>query len=42
MIAHGMCSSALFILANVTYEITHTRSIYLTKGIIVSLPILTM
>ena len=42
IIAHGLCSSGLFILANVTYEITHTRSMYLTKGIIVSLPILTM
>ena len=42
IIAHGLCSSALFILANITYEITHTRRMYLTKGIIVSLPILSM
>lgn len=42
IIAHGLCSSALFILANVTYEITHTRRIYLTKGIITALPILSM
>lgn len=41
IIAHGLCSSALFILANLTYEITHTRSMFLTKGIITSLPILT-
>lgn len=40
IVAHGLCSSALFILANITYEITHTRSIYLTKGILTSLPIL--
>lgn len=42
IIAHGLCSSALFILANITYEITHTRRIYLTKGIMTSLPILTI
>ena len=42
IIAHGLCSSALFILANVTYEITHTRRIYLTKGIITALPILSI
>jgi len=42
IIAHGLCSSALFILANITYEITHTRRMYLTKGVIVSLPIISM
>lgn len=42
IVAHGLCSSALFILANVTYEITHTRSMYLTKGIITALPILSI
>jgi len=42
IIAHGLCSSALFVLANITYEITHTRRLFLTKGIITSLPILTM
>jgi len=42
IVAHGLCSSALFILANITYEITHTRSIFLTKGVITSLPILSM
>lgn len=34
IIAHGLCSSALFIMANLSYSITHTRRIYLTKGII--------
>nr|QVX31193.1 NADH dehydrogenase subunit 4 [Pelagomacellicephala iliffei] len=34
MIAHGLCSSCLFLLANSIYEITHTRSIFLTKGIL--------
>lgn len=42
IIAHGLCSSALFILANVTYELTHTRRIFLTKGIITTLPTLTI
>lgn len=38
IIAHGLCSSALFALANITYETTHTRSIYLTKGILSIFP----
>lgn len=42
IIAHGLCSSGLFILANLTYEITHTRRIYLTKGLITICPTLTI
>nr|WLD05618.1 NADH dehydrogenase subunit 4 [Escarpia spicata] len=42
MIAHGLSSSALFLLANSTYELTHTRSIFLTKGMIIILPSLTL
>lgn len=42
IIAHGLCSSGLFILANLTYEITHTRRIYLTKGLITVCPTLTI
>ena len=42
IIAHGLCSSALFLLANLNYEITHTRSIYLTKGLLSTAPILTI
>lgn len=42
IIAHGLCSSALFILANLSYSITHTRSIYLTKGLIILSPTLTL
>uniref|UniRef100_B2C6Q7 NADH-ubiquinone oxidoreductase chain 4 n=2 Tax=unclassified Nephtys TaxID=2628724 RepID=B2C6Q7_9ANNE len=42
MIAHGLCSSALFALANMTYETTHTRSIYLTKGLLALFPALTL
>nr|YP_009131484.1 NADH dehydrogenase subunit 4 [Riftia pachyptila]AIL54844.1 NADH dehydrogenase subunit 4 [Riftia pachyptila]WAB69323.1 NADH dehydrogenase subunit 4 [Riftia pachyptila]WLD05574.1 NADH dehydrogenase subunit 4 [Riftia pachyptila] len=42
MIAHGLSSSALFLLANTTYELTHTRSIFLTKGMIIVFPTLTL
>lgn len=42
IIAHGLCSSALFILANINYEFTHTRRLTLSKGIIVILPILSL
>lgn len=42
IIAHGLCSSALFIMANINYEFTHTRSLTLSKGIIVTLPILSL
>lgn len=38
IIAHGICSSAMFILANISYSITHTRRSYLTKGIIIVAP----
>nr|QGZ09981.1 NADH dehydrogenase subunit 4 [Eisenia nordenskioldi pallida] len=42
MIAHGLSSSALFVMANINYEMTHTRSLYLTKGLMVTGPTLTM
>jgi NADH-ubiquinone oxidoreductase chain 4 len=42
MLAHGLSSSALFILANLSYEITATRSIFLTKGMLCILPTLTI
>lgn len=42
IIAHGLRSSALFVIANITYELTHTRRLYLTKGLIVLAPTLTM
>nr|QHD26800.1 NADH dehydrogenase subunit 4 [Murex trapa] len=42
MLSHGFCSSALFALANYTYEKTHTRSLFLSKGMLMLLPILTM
>nr|YP_009164281.1 NADH dehydrogenase subunit 4 [Amynthas corticis]AIR76378.1 NADH dehydrogenase subunit 4 [Amynthas corticis] len=42
MIAHGLSSSALFVMANMNYEITATRSLYMTKGLMALMPILTM
>nr|YP_010400277.1 NADH dehydrogenase subunit 4 [Tenguella musiva]UQS75976.1 NADH dehydrogenase subunit 4 [Tenguella musiva] len=42
MISHGFCSSALFALANYTYEKTHTRSLFLSKGMLMLLPMLSM
>lgn len=42
IIAHGLCSSGLFILANLTYEISHTRRIFLIKGLITVCPTITM
>nr|YP_010592940.1 NADH dehydrogenase subunit 4 [Anomala corpulenta]WAB65623.1 NADH dehydrogenase subunit 4 [Anomala corpulenta] len=42
MIAHGLCSSGLFCLANISYERLHSRSIYLNKGLINLMPIMAM
>jgi len=42
IIAHGLGSSAIFIIANLSYSITHTRSVYLTKGIISICPTLSI
>nr|YP_003204820.1 NADH dehydrogenase subunit 4 [Tritia reticulata]ACF04905.1 NADH dehydrogenase subunit 4 [Tritia reticulata] len=42
MLSHGFCSSALFALANYTYEKTHTRSLFLSKGMLMLLPLLAM
>nr|QKX65247.1 NADH dehydrogenase subunit 4 [Acanthogobius stigmothonus] len=41
MIAHGLTSSALFCLANTSYERTHTRTMVLTRGLQVVLPLMT-
>nr|ALQ78850.1 NADH dehydrogenase subunit 4 [Glycera cf. tridactyla FS19] len=38
MIAHGLVSSAMFSIANMTYETTHTRSMFLTKGLLNLIP----
>ena len=42
IVAHGLCSSALFIMANITYNMTHTRRIYLTKGLLSISPTLSI
>nr|YP_009003713.1 NADH dehydrogenase subunit 4 [Urogymnus granulatus]AHG30981.1 NADH dehydrogenase subunit 4 [Urogymnus granulatus] len=41
MIAHGLISSALFCLANTNYERTHTRTLILTRGLQIILPLMT-
>lgn len=38
IISHGFCSSALFALANYTYEKTHSRSLFLRKGLLLIFP----
>nr|NP_443667.1 NADH dehydrogenase subunit 4 [Mastacembelus favus]BAB70387.1 NADH dehydrogenase subunit 4 [Mastacembelus favus] len=42
MIAHGLTSSALFCLANTNYERTHSRTMILTRGLQIILPLMTM
>nr|UDN39083.1 NADH dehydrogenase subunit 4 [Hyphessobrycon flammeus] len=39
MIAHGLASSALFCLANTTYERTHSRTMILARGLQVLFPL---
>nr|WNH23151.1 NADH dehydrogenase subunit 4 [Idiacanthus fasciola] len=41
MIAHGLVSSALFCLANTSYERTHSRALYLIRGMQMALPLMT-
>nr|ASM41804.1 NADH dehydrogenase subunit 4 [Stictoleptura succedanea] len=38
MLAHGLCSSGLFCLANITYERLGSRSLYLNKGFLNIMP----
>nr|AFQ62313.1 NADH dehydrogenase subunit 4 [Enicmus brevicornis] len=42
MLAHGLCSSGLFALANISYERVHSRSVYLNKGLINIMPSMSM
>nr|QXP99766.1 NADH dehydrogenase subunit 4 [Melanoides tuberculata] len=42
MMAHGFCSSALFSLANYLYEKSHTRSLFMSKGMLMLLPPLSL
>nr|ACS37166.1 NADH dehydrogenase subunit 4 [Schistometopum thomense] len=42
MIAHGLTSSMLFCLANTNYERTHNRTMLLTRGLQIILPLMAM
>ena len=42
IVAHGLVSSGLFSLANIIYENTSTRRIYLTKGLLCVIPSLSI
>nr|YP_010288409.1 NADH dehydrogenase subunit 4 [Aleochara curtula]UKO31677.1 NADH dehydrogenase subunit 4 [Aleochara curtula] len=42
MLAHGLCSSGLFCLANISYERLMSRSLYLNKGMINLMPSLSL
>nr|QNP10040.1 NADH dehydrogenase subunit 4 [Ochthebius delgadoi] len=42
MIAHGLCSSGMFCLANMNYERLMSRSLYLNKGLINLMPSLSL
>nr|QRV62658.1 NADH dehydrogenase subunit 4 [Stictonectes samai] len=42
MIAHGLCSSGLFCLANISYERLNSRSMFMNKGMINLMPSMTM
>nr|APX40962.1 NADH dehydrogenase subunit 4 [Cryptocephalus ramburii] len=42
MLGHGLCSSGLFCLANLSYERFYTRSFYLNKGLINLIPSFTL
>nr|AYR05158.1 NADH dehydrogenase subunit 4 [Coleoptera sp. ACP-2013] len=42
MLAHGLCSSGLFCLANLSYERILSRSLYLNKGLLNILPSLSL
>nr|UXP34518.1 NADH dehydrogenase subunit 4 [Monolepta hieroglyphica] len=42
MVAHGLCSSGLFCLANIMYERIHSRSLYLNKGLLNIIPSLSL
>nr|YP_010486357.1 NADH dehydrogenase subunit 4 [Rivularia globosa]UVW93513.1 NADH dehydrogenase subunit 4 [Rivularia globosa]UVW93552.1 NADH dehydrogenase subunit 4 [Rivularia auriculata] len=42
MISHGFCSSALFSLANITYEKSFTRNLFISKGMLLIVPFLSL
>nr|QWX94980.1 NADH-ubiquinone oxidoreductase chain 4 [Plaxiscelis pagana] len=42
MIGHGLCSSGMFALANMLYERSHSRSLFINKGFITFMPTMSM
>nr|UOA67840.1 NADH dehydrogenase subunit 4 [Angerianus maurus] len=42
MIGHGLCSSGMFCLANIMYDRTSSRSLFINKGFIVFMPSMSM
>nr|YP_010363743.1 NADH dehydrogenase subunit 4 [Clinterocera nigra]UNZ13010.1 NADH dehydrogenase subunit 4 [Clinterocera nigra]UNZ13023.1 NADH dehydrogenase subunit 4 [Clinterocera nigra]UNZ13036.1 NADH dehydrogenase subunit 4 [Clinterocera nigra] len=42
MVAHGLCSSGLFCLANISYERLLSRSLFLNKGLLNLMPLMSM
>nr|YP_004734368.1 NADH dehydrogenase subunit 4 [Sesamia inferens]AEI29244.1 NADH dehydrogenase subunit 4 [Sesamia inferens] len=38
MVGHGLCSSGMFCLANISYERLHSRSLYINKGMMNFMP----
>nr|AWV83167.1 NADH dehydrogenase subunit 4 [Auritibicen bihamatus] len=42
MIGHGLCSSGLFCLANISYERSNSRSILINKGMLMYMPSMTL
>nr|ASY97605.1 NADH dehydrogenase subunit 4 [Pyrrhocoris tibialis] len=42
MLGHGLCSSGLFALANIIYERSCSRSLFINKGYITILPLISM
>uniref|UniRef100_A0AAU7YTN1 NADH-ubiquinone oxidoreductase chain 4 n=1 Tax=Rhopalus tibetanus TaxID=3151528 RepID=A0AAU7YTN1_9HEMI len=42
MIGHGLCSSGMFALANIVYEHSHSRSLFVNKGFISFMPLMSM
>lgn len=42
IIAHGLCSSSIFCLVNINYERTHSRRLIINKGILITIPRITL
>nr|QTF76111.1 NADH dehydrogenase subunit 4 [Holarthrothrips indicus] len=42
MVAHGLCSSGMFLLANISFERTHSRSLMINKGMLNIFPNMSM